>query len=308
MPVIFSNARLPVMDAIRFFRLRKSSRPCQGGLLIRRDLIEAFLLNDIDKNNLGKMDQETNLARMNRLIESSGRPSQTAVTGDASRVAGQVAGGLASPDGFHNGFLLRACLTFCSMLLMIPPVHAADPEWKVALDRATLRWQRASTAQTEASEQARVLEAKLKEQEQQAILLKARLAGLDKQLADLSFQLPEPEVVSPEKEAQFKQRTDELIASSADRLVILTGKDGIIGSGFVGQQEGETRVYASAPLVAANPGISVETLEGTKLPIGKDLSCPEGVGLACLQPTDPSQLPRFAGNGGLGRCGHPGCA
>lgn len=252
-------------------------------------LTEAFLSNVIDENNLGKMNQETNLARMNRLIESSGRFGQTAVSGDASRVSGQGAGELACPDGFS----LRACLTFCSALVLISPAHATDPEWKVALDRANLRWQRASAEQTEARDEVTALEGRLKEKEQQAILLRARLASLNKQLADLSFQLPEPEVVSPEKEAHFKQRTDELVATSVKRVVILTGKNGIIGSGFVGQQEGATKVYASAPLIAANPGISAEALDGTKLPIGTDLSCPEGVDLACLQPTDPSQLSRF---------------
>ena len=176
---------------------------------------------------------------------------------------------------------------------MISPAHAAEADWKAAFDRAILRWERASLAHSEATQNAQILEEKLKEQEKQATLLQARLASLDKQLSELSVPPPQSQAVSPEDEARLQQRQDELIATSLDRVVILTGKQGAIGAGFLSQQGEETRVYASAALVSANPEILVETLDGSKLPTSKDLSCPDGVDLACLHPTDATRLSRF---------------
>jgi hypothetical protein len=146
-------------------------------------------------------------------------------------------------------------------------------------------------------EKLKTMEERVRIQDEHLELLESRLATLRAkqplQPATRMTGAGTPATTSPAGEiADYVERENALIARSADRMVLLSGKDGSPGAAFLAPQDGKVRIFVSAQWLDENPRPSVTKSDRSPLTVGDALVCPVGVDLVCLNPA-ARDLPHF---------------
>ncbi|MDA0765635.1 MAG: hypothetical protein O3A87_03645 [Verrucomicrobia bacterium] len=189
-------------------------------------------------------------------------------------------------------FTLRTSfhLWLATALLTICPAAAFGTEpTVVALAQRLIEL---STEEANALNQIEALEATLKTGEEELARLQSLAITLGAESTAPTNDPPEVDPLPAETAADQQTRERELVAAAASRIAFLTDKDGPFGTGFFAPRGEGLRIFTAPPLISEHRSISVVGLDDEAIPVGTELTCPVGVELVCLHPTN-QERPSF---------------
>jgi hypothetical protein len=177
------------------------------------------------------------------------------------------------------------------------PVNADPVTWNDAISELGKVRFALENEEKSLLEKLKTVEERMKIQDEHLELLKSRLATLSAK-PPLQPTMPVTGTESPTATVPAGETADRLeketalITRSADRMVLLSGKDGSPGAAFLAAQDGKVRIFVSAQWLDKNPRPSVTKSDRSPLTVSDSLVCPVGVDLVCLDP-GAGDLPHF---------------